>query len=148
MGTRRDQLSLRGDLPALRLGACAAWQGTVRATDIDGGAGLVVTRGVLAPPREGATTRLIVARSPATAAPPSPGSPLRFALPVGARENRWSVRRREHARVLRAQRDHWTEVLLFRAIGPRAFDSSLVAPPGSVAAFPRPDGTIAFEALS
>lgn len=143
----RHQLSLRADLAALRLGARARWQGKVRATDIDGGVGLVVTRGVLAPPREGKKTRLIVARFPVASPPASPSSPLRFALPIGARENRWSARRAEDARIVRAQRDHWTEVLLFRSIGPRAFDSSLVAPPGSVAAFPQPDGTITFEAL-
>jgi hypothetical protein len=139
--TLRHVLTSRTPQEAARIGARVAWQDRVSTESLlTDEATFVVSRGVVAPPREGDRTRWIVVY-PTISEPKWPfPSVLRLPYPMGSAENRWSHRRRIADERAIARTEHSRAMIAMR--------SGVVAPPpGTIVALPAPDGTIHMETV-
>ena len=138
----RQELTLRALEPSRRLAAQVTWQDRVPVDHLftAAEATYVVSRAVLASPTEQRSVRWIVV-FPMAISPEPPwqsSSGARFRFPMGASDNRWTLRRREATRTALARRDR------ARVLGMRG---EIVRPqPGSFFVVPAPDGAIRIEA--
>jgi hypothetical protein len=137
----RQELTLRALEPARKLAAQVVWQDRVPVDHLfTAEATYVVSRAVLASPTEQRSVRWIVVFPTAISAEPPwhSSSGARFRFPMGASENRLTLRRREATRTALARRDR------ARVLGMRG---DIVRPlPGSFFVVPAPDGAIRIEA--
>ncbi len=137
----RQELTLRALEPARKLAAQVMWQDRVPVDHLfTAEATYVVSRAVLASPTEQRSVRWIVvfptAISPEPPWPSSSGA--RFRFPMGAADNRWTLRRRDETRMALARRDR------ARVLGMRG---DIVRPlAGSFFVVPAADGAIRIEA--
>jgi uncharacterized protein (DUF58 family) len=140
-GPARHHMRLRTPDAARRLGALVKWQSQVPVDALlTDETTLVVARAVLTRPPESGNVRWVIV-APYLSTPAAPLSfAARHAFPMGAPDNRVSVRRRLTSVRARARRDHAVALTLMRA-------GVVRPPPGSFTAYAQPDGEIRLEAM-
>jgi hypothetical protein len=115
----RQELSRRAFGPALRLGAQVTWQNRILVDELlTDEATLVVSRAMLARPREGNVRWVAVvpgenATSPVLQLP----SDAILPHPMGSADNRWSRSREEGNRIARLRTEHARALLLMHGVG-------------------------------
>lgn len=131
----------RGDaMPAQRLGAKIAWQGSLPIEELlaEEPTYVISPRIVDAPPSE--SVRWVFVAPDLGDVPWGVPDALRFPLPMGATENAWRHRRAAADEVARKRLDHRRALLVLGT-------SRAAPPPGSLAALALPDGSIHVEAI-
>lgn len=137
----RQELTMRSETEALRLGASIAWQSQTRVEEIlTDEETFIVSRSVLFVPPPKTKARWIVV-VPTLTEPPWPShSAARMRHPMGSSDNRWLRVRRDEKRREQARRDYAESVLAMRTI--------VAAPPaGSFLVRSANKGEIVLEAL-
>ncbi len=138
---KRIDLGRRDSSAAQRLGATIGWQGRMPVEDLlTDEATFVVSRGVLATPPASDAIRWIIVVPDLAEVPWTAPAAVVFPHPNGSRDNRWSYRNRFTSELAKKRWHHRRALLAMR--------TNIASPPvGSLAALPRPNGTIHLERI-